>query len=276
MAEQMEIEVDEEEHDQLPKISAKRKAVTPSLAEPSDISTGKRKKRAAEESKDEPKKKKKKIPVGTDEVISEMKGLAIEKVTLAKSEKAKTGGKTTERNGPTPALIKIKAPSSTSVSPPNPDSTRKPKKKSAEEKASREVKVSLPSVVAIKLPTETKTDPTKADKGKKTKTKTAAVEAPPEPTKDEKPKGEKRKDPKGEKKPKLVSTPNPTGLAHHARENGVKPLKSAIKSPSLPGGVKEKKKISFDLRSGKEGKGRKIGGKLSSKERLVGRGPRNA
>ena len=276
LAEQMEIEVDEEEHDRLPEISAKRKAVKLSLAEPSDTSKEKRKKRAAEESKDEPKKKRKKIPVGTDEVISEMKGLAIEKATLPKGEKAKTGGKTPERNGSTPALIKIKAPSSTSVSPPNPESTRRPKKKTPEEKASREVKVSLPSAVATKLPMETKTDPTKADKGKKTKPKTAVVEAPLEPAKDVKPKVEKKKDLKGEKKPKLVSTPKPTGLAYQARENGVKPLKSAIKSPSLPGGVKEKKRISFDLRSGKEGKGKKIGGKLSSKERLVGRGPRNA
>ena len=276
VAEQIKIEVDEEEHDRLPKISAKRKAVKPSPTEPSDPSTGKRKKRAAEESKDEPKKKRKKTPVETDEVVSEMKGLAIEKVTLAKSEKAKTGGKTPETNGSTPVLTKIKAPSSASVTPPNPESTRKSKKKTAEEKASREVKVSLPSAVATKLSTETKADHTKADKGKKTKPKSAAVEAPPEPAKDEKLKVEKKKDSKGERKPTLVSTPKPTGLPHHARENGVKPLKSAIKSPSLSGGIKEKKRISFDLRSGKEGKGKKIGGKLSSKERLVGRGPRNA
>lgn len=307
MAEQMEMGVVEEERDVLPKLSAKRKTVGPSLAEPSDTtSNGKRKKRAAadEESKDEPKRKRKKVPVGTDEVVSEMKGLTIKKATPAKREKeAKTEGKTVETSGPTAALVKIKAPSSTSVPPPNPESTRKPRKKTGEEKASREAKVSLHSTTnaTTRPPTGTKTGPTKAEneneKGKKTKPKTAPlIEAPPKPTaKDEKPKAEEKKEKKyskGEKNTKVISTPKPTSLPHahqhqaqaraqaREKENGVKPLKSAIKSYSLSGGgggVKEKKRISFDLRSGKEGRGgKKIGGKLSSKERLVGRGPRNA
>jgi hypothetical protein len=123
---------------------------------------------------------------------------------------------------------------------------------------------------------ETKLDSATADKGKKVKPKTAAVEVL-EPAKAEKPKAEKRKkDVTREKEPKPISAPKPTGAALQARENDAKPLKSAIKSSSMPGGVKEKKKISFDLKSGKEGRGKKIGGKLSSKERLVGRGPRNA
>jgi len=161
--------------------------------------------------------------------------------------------------------------------------TRKPRKKTGEEKVSREVGASLPSASATTTgpATGTKTDPTKAEneKGKKTRPKTALAI-------DEKPKAEekkKQKDSKGEKNPKLLSAPKPTSLAQgreKEKENGVKPLKSAIKTSSLSGGggcVKEKKKISFDLRSGKEGRGgKKIGGRLSSKERLVGRGPRNA
>jgi ribosome biogenesis protein UTP30 len=138
VAEQLEMEVDEEEHDGLSRISAKRKAVKPPLAEPSDASKGKRKKRAAEESKDEPKKKRKKNLVGTDEVTSEMKGLAIQKATPAKSEKTKTGGKMAETNGSASSLIKIKIPSSTKApskpAPPTPESARKPKKKTSEEK----------------------------------------------------------------------------------------------------------------------------------------------
>ena len=297
VAEQKEMGVDEEEHDGLPTLSAKRKTVGPSLAEPSDATlNGKRKKRAAvEESNDEPKRKRKNMPVGTDEVVSEMKGLAIRRATPAKREKeAKAEGKkTVETNGPTAALIKIKAPSSTSVPPPNPESTRKPRTKPGEEKASRKVQGSLPSASATtRPPTVTKTGPAKADKEKENEKKTKAKSAL---AIDEKPTAEEKKEkkyPKGEKNPKLISTPKPTSLPlahahqHQAqaqareKENSMKPLKSAIKSSSLSGGgggVKEKKKISFDLRSGKEGRGgKKIGGKLSSKERLVGRGPRNA
>jgi len=279
VAEHLGKEVDEGEHDGIPRISAKRKAAKPSLAEPSGTSKGKGKKRAAEEREDEPKKKRKRKSVATDEVTSEMEGLTIEKATPAKSKKAKTEGKTAETNGPASALIKIKAPSSiptpSKPAPPTPGSARKPKKKASEVKASRHVEVSLPSASAIKPPTEAKPDPTTADRGNKTKRKTTLV-ATLEPAKDEKPKAEKKKDAKAEKEPKLISTPKPTGPALQARENERKPLKSAIKSSSLSGGVKEKKKISFDLRSGKEGKGKKIGGKLSSKERLVGRGPRHA
>ena len=281
LAEQLEMEAEEEGHDGLPRISTKRKAVKLSLAEAPDTPKGNRKKRAAEESKEEPKRKRKRIPVGTDEVISEMKGLAIEKATPAKNKNAKTERKTAETNGPAPVLIKIRAPSSTSApskpAPPTPGRARSPKKKTGEEKVSGKAEVVLPSANTTKPPAEMKPDHHKADKGKKAKFKPAPIEAPPVPAKDKKPKAEKKKDAKGGKEPKLmsISTPKPAGLPRQAREN-VKPLKSAIKSSSPRDGVKVKKKISFDLRSGKEAKGKKIGGKLSSKERLVGRGPRNA
>jgi ribosome biogenesis protein UTP30 len=293
LAEQLETKADEDEHDGLPSISAKRKAVKPSLAEAPDTSKGKWRKRAAEEeeSKEEPKRKKKKIPVGTtDEVISEMKGLAIEKAARAKGGKAKAEGKTAETNGSASGLIKIKASSSTSKpskpARPTPESVSKPtKKKTGEEKAPGEVVLpSVPSTASTtKPPAEIRPDQTKADKAKKAKSKPAPfpveVEEAPPPArhkpgkgKDEKPKVEKKEKEKedakkGEKEPKeFISTSKP-------------PLKSAIKktSSSPSDGVKEKKRISFDLRSGKEGSGKKrIGGKLSSKERLVGRGPRNA
>lgn len=281
LAEQLEMEAEEEEHDGPSIISAKQKSMKLSLAEAPDTSKRNRKKRAAEESKEEPKRKRKRIPVGTDEVISEMKGLAIEKATPAKTKNAKTEGKTAETNGPAPVMIKIKAPSSTSAppkpAPPTPGPARRPKKKTSEEKVFGKAEVAPPPANTPKPSVEMKPDHHKADKGSKAKFKTAPIEAPPKPAKDEKAKAEKKKDVKGEKEPKLmsISTPTPAGLPRQAGEN-VKPLKSAIKSSSPRDGVKVKKKISFDLRSGKEAKGKKIGGKLSSKERLVGRGPRNA
>jgi len=318
LAQPLEMEDDEEEHDEPPRTSTKRKAVKRSLAETPDTSKGNRKKRAAEESKEEPKRKRKKTPVGTDEVISEMKGLAIEKATPAKSGKGKTGGKTAETNTSAPALIKIKAPSLTSAlsksAPPPPESARKPKKKAGEEKVSEKAEVVLPSVRTTKSPAEIKSDQTKADKRTKAKSKTAPVApvapvgVPQEAGKDEKSKAEMKKQKKqkdvnglhipenvamrraptsepatrgGNMAPRTpISVPKlagglPPRPDHQAGEN-VKPLKSAIKSSLPSDGIKEKKRISFDLRSGKEGKGKKIGGKLSSKERLVGRGPRNA
>ena len=277
LAEHVDMEVDEEQHNELPKVTANKKAVKPSLAGPSDISEGNGKKRPADESEDEPKKKRKKKSVETDEVTSKIKGLAIEKTTLGKREKTKTEGKTTT-NGSASALIKIKSPSSTpssKLAPPTAESARKPKKTTGEDNANTNPVVSLPSAHITNLPTKTKSDPTIAGKsGKKVKSKTAPLEAL-EPTNTRKPKVGK-KDTTKEKEPKAVSTPNPTGPALQARENDAKPLKSAIKSFSLSEGIKEKKKISFDLKNEKQGRGKKIGGKLSSKERLVGRGPRNA
>jgi len=274
VAEQVEMEADKEEDDELPRISSSSKQVKASLFEPSRISKGKGKKRAAEENEDEPKKKRKKKSVGTDEVTSKIKGLAIEKTTLAKGEKTKTEGKTAT-NGPTSASIKTEGPSSTSEpSKPTPPAAESVGKQvTNEEKTFRKAEVSPPSAIT-RPSTEAKSARTTADKlGKKRKSKTAPVAEAPEPTKPEEPKLEKKKDAKMEKEAKPISTPKLTSPALQARENEPKPLKSAIKS-SLPEGIKEKKKISFDLKSGKEGKGKKIGGKLSSKEKLVGRGPR--
>ena len=268
VAEQVEMEVNEEESNEPPKTSAKKKVVRPSLTGHSDISEGKRKKRAAEESKDEPKKKKKKS-VETDEVTSKINGLTIEKAALG--EKAKTEGKTTATHGSVPVLSKTKRPSSKSAAL-TVESARKPKKINGEKRATRNADISLPLANVTKPPTPAKSDATIT--GKKAKSKTSHVEAL-EPPKTRKPKVEK-KDTRKEKVTKVISTPNPTGPALQARENDAKPLKSAIKSFSLPEGIREKKTISFDLSSEKERRGKKIGGKLSSKERLIGRGPRNA
>lgn len=279
VAEQIEMEVNKEQNNELPKTSVKQKAVKLSLTRPSDIPEGKGKKRAAEESEDEPKKKRKKKSVETDGVTSKIEGLTIEKATPAKGKKAKTNGKTTAANGPASALIKITSRSS-SLAPSKSasltaESASKPKKIISEEKATRNAEVSLSSANMINPPTKAKSDPTMAGKsGKKANSKTTHVEAL-EPAKTRKPKVEKKGTTK-EKEPKVILTPNATGPALQARENDAKPLKSAIKSFPLPEGIKQKKKISFDLRSGKEGRGKKIGGKLSSKERLIGRGPRNA
>ena len=273
VAEQVEMEVNEEENNEIPKTTAKKKVVRPSLG-PSDISEGKGKKRAAEESKDEPKKKRKKESVETDEVTSKIKGLTIEK-----AKKAKTEGKTTAMHGPVPVLSKTKRPSSTSASsksaPLTVESAKKLKKINGGERATRNAEVSIPSANLTKPPAPAKPDATIADKSeKKAKSKPSHVEAL-EPAKTRKLKVEK-KDTRKEKVTKVISTPDPTGPALQARENDAKPLKSAIKSVSPPEGIREKKTISFDLRSEKERRGKKIGGKLSSKERLVGRGPRNA
>jgi hypothetical protein len=266
------MEVNEEQNSELPKLSAKTKAAKPSLAGPPDISEGKRKKRAAEESEDEPKRKRKKKPVETDEVTSKIKGLKIEKATLG--EKGKTEGKTTATNGLASALIKCKGPSSTLPSShltlPTAESARKPKKKKGEERANGSAEASLPSASVTTLPT--KGEPA-GKPGKKAKSKTAQVDGL-EAAQTKKRKGEK-KDTRKETEASVVPAPTPPGPALQARENGAKPLKSAIKSSSPPGAIKVKKRISFDLKN-EEGRGKKIGGKRSSKERLVGRGPRNA
>lgn len=273
VAKQGEVEVDEEEHDELPRVPAKRKDM---VAGPPE---GQGKRRAAEESEGEPKKKRKKKSIGADEVTSEMKGLAIEKAALTKGKKEKTEGNTAAVNGSAPAEVKTKGISLTSVSSkpalPAPGSAKKPKRVYSEEKASRKAEGSLPSVRTIKPPIGTKSDPATADKpGKKAKMEFAPVEAP-EPAKTDKPKAERKKDAEKEKDSKLISTQKSMGPTLRTRENEAKPLKSAIKSSSVPEGTKKKKKISFDLKSAKDGKGKKVGGKLSSKERLVGRGPRN-
>jgi ribosome biogenesis protein UTP30 len=275
-AEHVEMEVDDdEEQEGSRKVTAKGKAVKPSsTVEPTNTSKSKGKKRTAEQSEGEPEKKRKKKSVESDEVASKMKRLALEKATLAKGEKAKTEGKRATTNGSTSTSIKIKGPSSTSASskpaPPNPESAGKPKKLTSEEKASRKAEVSLP-LTSTKPPTETKPDLAVVDRLQKTtKTKTAAVHVEPR-----EPKAERKKNAKKEKETQLISTPQPAGPALQARENEAKPLKSAVKS-STSEGIKVKKRISFDLKGLKEGKGKKTGGKLSSKERLVGRGPRNA